>query len=125
MFRELEVLFPKAVDSFFELNSLPYNCGATEYYDTPEAIVYKFDLPGVQKDDVAVDTEVGFIKVTWTRKMPEPKPALTSKKYGTYTYKVPTFTTMDLDSIKAEMKDGVLSVTVSKSVKKKSAIKVS
>lgn len=124
MFRELEILFPKVADSFFELNDLPYNLGATEYYETADAVTYKFDLPGVLKDDIAVDTEEGFIKVTWTRKMPDHKPNLSSKKYGTHTYKVPTITTMDLDSVKAEMKDGVLSVTVAKVTKKKS-VKVS
>jgi len=124
MFRELEILFPKVADSFFELNDLPYNCGATEYYDSEDSITYKFDLPGVLKEDVNVDTEESFIKVTWTRNTPNPKPKLTSKKYGTFTYKVPTTTSMDLDSVKAEMKDGILSVTISKTARKKS-IKVS
>jgi HSP20 family protein len=98
--------------------------------ETDTAYLIKAEIPGVNKEDVKVTIENGMLTIQGERKMEkeekDKKFHRIERSYGSFmrSFRVPD--DADESAVKAEFKDGVLNVTLTKSAKAKpKAINVS
>jgi HSP20 family protein len=98
--------------------------------ETDTAYVIKAEIPGVNKEDVKVTLENGMLTIQGERKMEKEEKGKKfhriERSYGSFmrSFRVPD--DADESAVKAEFKDGVLNVTLTKSAKAKpKAINVS
>lgn len=98
--------------------------------ETDTAYLIKAEIPGVNKEDVKVTLENGMLTIQGERKMEKEEKGKKyhriERSYGSFmrSFRVPD--DADESAVKAEFKDGVLNVTLTKSAKAKpKAINVS
>jgi HSP20 family protein len=98
--------------------------------ETDTAYLIKAEIPGVNKEDVKVTIQNGMLTIQGERKMEkeekDKKFHRIERSYGSFmrSFRVPE--DADESAVKAEFKDGVLNVTLTKSAKAKpKAINVS
>jgi HSP20 family protein len=91
--------------------------------ETDTAYLIKAEIPGVNKEDVKVTIENGMLTIQGERKMEkeekDKKFHRIERSYGSFmrSFRVPD--DADESAVKAEFKDGVLNVTLTKSAKAK------
>jgi len=91
---------------------------ACDIFETEEALVIKFDLPEVKKDDVEVKIEQNVLTLRGERKFEEKTDRedyhRVERRYGEFlrSFNLPLY--VDAAKINAEFKDGVLTVTLPK-----------
>src|SRR5919197_4495636 len=91
---------------------------ALDVWETENEIVYALDLPGIPEDDISIEFEDGSLAVTAERErkqeVSDDKLYRFERHFGTYsrTFGLPQGVTEN--DIKAEYRDGVLEVHVSK-----------
>jgi HSP20 family protein len=87
-------------------------------WETEDALVYAFDLPGVPQDKISVETEDGALTVTAERAQSEEVSGerfhRLERRHGTFTRTVGLPQGVSEDSITASYKDGVLEIRVPK-----------
>lgn len=89
----------------------------TDIYETPAALNVVMEMPGVEKGDVDVAVEDGVLRVYGrinSTKYEELQPIYTEYNVGHYARNFRLSNKIDQGNIKAEMKDGVLSLTLQK-----------
>ncbi|NVB76967.1 MAG: Hsp20/alpha crystallin family protein [Kofleriaceae bacterium] len=89
-----------------------------EVRETDDAFVFKADMPGVRADDVDISLEANELRISGKR---EQEHELDEGRYHTYEREFGNFTrtfllpdTADLDKVRSDLKDGVLSLVVPK-----------
>ena len=93
---------------------------ATDVKESKDDLVLKFDMPGVAGDQVELTVEKGTLTVTGHARQEEPGNAIYRETHvGDYRRGFSISETMDSENIKAEMKAGVLTVTIPKKEKAK------
>lgn len=103
-------LFPRTGESVFTPD--------IEIKETPEALVMKADLPGMREDDI--DIAITGNRLTISGRREEEKRQENEqyyayeRQYGSFSRSFVLTDTYDADNVNAEMKDGVLTVTVPK-----------
>ncbi len=118
-------------DPFHELSAphMPRNFGGDEQQlmtafdvkDTPEAFVFQADVPGVQERDIEVQLHGNRLTIRGKRETEQKKPGDTfytyERSYGSFarTFTLPD--SADTEAVKADLKDGVLTVAVPKKAK--------
>jgi len=91
--------------------------------ETDTAYLIKAEIPGVNKEDVKVTIENGMLTIQGERKMEkeekDKKFHRIERSYGSFmrSFRVPD--DADESAVKAEFKDGVLNITLTKSAKAK------
>ena len=87
-------------------------------WETENAIVYAFDLPGVAQDEISVETEDGALTVRAERARSEEVSSerfhRLERRYGTFSRTVGLPQGVAEDAITASYKDGVLEIRVPK-----------
>lgn len=89
--------------------------------ETEESYLIRADLPGVRKDDVKVSVQDGMLAIQGERRHDEEEKGRKFHRiecsYGNFarSFRMPVDT--EESSVKAEFKEGVLSITLSKSEK--------
>ena len=89
----------------------------TDIYETENALTVVVEMPGVEKDKVNIDIEndvlliEGLIDYTQYAEM---QPVYTEYNVGHYSRKFSLSNKIDQNKISAEMKDGVLTLTLPK-----------
>ena len=87
-------------------------------WETDEALVYAFDLPGVTQDKISVQAEDGVLTVTAERERSEEVSRehfhRLERRHGTFTRTVGLPQGVSEDAITAVYKDGVLEIRVPK-----------
>lgn len=96
---------------------------SVDIYDKPEAIVIKAELPGVTKEDVSVEVKENILTLKGERKIEKEEAEGTyyrkERLYGRFmrSFTLPMET--DSEKIKANFRDGVLSLEIPKPEEKK------
>jgi HSP20 family protein len=127
-FRDWGVL-PKAMDRWFEDMYTPAQrsrieksmvAPTVEVHETQQSYLMKFDLPGLQKDQIKIDLHDNSLSVSGER-LEEKKEESTDKKkhlsevyYGSF-YRSFTFPeTINAEKVEAKYENGVLSLNIPK-----------
>lgn len=92
---------------------------AVDIHETPEGYDFKFDLPGVDKDAIAIEVKDRYLTVTAERKSEDVDEKgngfrRIERAYGKFYRRFEVPNAGNLENIKAAYKDGVLSLFVAK-----------
>jgi len=115
--------FPARAESGQEMLTLADWSPSADITETDAAYLIKAEIPGVQKEDVKVTVQDGMLTMQGERKMEKEEKGKKfhriERSYGSFvrSFRIPD--DADENSVKAEFKDGMLSVTLSKSEKAK------
>ncbi|XP_077210120.1 small heat shock protein, chloroplastic-like [Tasmannia lanceolata] len=113
---------PLSYPSLSEDNGVSYRRGRTpwEIKEGEQEFKMRFDMPGMTKKDVKVWVEEKMLVVR-AEKMPMKNPQgkeeeeeWSSKSYGRYSSRIALPDNIEMEKIKAEVKDGVLYITIPK-----------
>ncbi|MCO5566276.1 hypothetical protein L7F22_019952 [Adiantum nelumboides] len=90
-----------------------------DWKETPEAHIYKANLPGLAKEDVKVQVEEGrVLQITGDRKQEETKASdrwhCVERAQGSFLHRFRLPENAKVEEVKAAMENGVLTVTVPK-----------
>ena len=97
-----------------------YDCSpATNILETNEDFKLQVAIPGVKKEDVKIDLEKNILNISSEKKAEETtneneKYTRQEFAYGTFCRSFTLPETIDIDKIKAEVKDGILTVVLPK-----------
>ena len=81
----------------------------TAYYNSDGHTIYEVEVPGFNKDNLSVHIENGIVTINGNRNLDEDKPHVGNKKI----YKSIRIDNIG-DDVEAEIKDGILYITVKK-----------
>lgn len=101
---------------------------AAEASQNGDAYRIAMELPGVGEDDISVTVEDGVLQIKGEKKSEREEKGdswyFSERQFGSFSrsFRLPSDT--DAAGVKAEMKDGVLTVTVPKKAQKKAAARV-
>lgn len=102
------------------VDTTTYNRGRTpwEIKEGEQDYKLRFDMPGMTKEDVKVYVEEKMlvIKAEKTAKENEDEGEWSSKSYGKYSFRILLPENIQFEKIKAEVRDGVLYVTIPKAL---------
>ncbi|HUC42477.1 MAG TPA: Hsp20/alpha crystallin family protein [Candidatus Sulfotelmatobacter sp.] len=91
---------------------------AVDIYEKGHDLVIRAEVPGIDKNDIAVDIENGVLTLRGERKreteVSEQNAYRLERTYGTFTRSFSLPTTVDPSKVVAVYKDGVLELTVPK-----------
>ena len=111
---------PKADVARRDNSTETYFRPATDVWETEDAVLLKFDMPGVSSDKVELTVEKGTLTVTGTSNPEEEgTPVYRETRVGHYRREFTLSEDVNPDKISAEMKAGVLTVTIPKPDKAK------
>jgi HSP20 family protein len=94
-----------------------------DIYDTDNSTVIKADLPGIKKEEIAINIEGNILSLTGERKHDDEVKKENfyrrERAYGMFKREFTLPATVDHDKINAEFKDGVLKIEIPKPEEKK------
>jgi HSP20 family protein len=89
-----------------------------DVWETDEAVVYAFDLPGVPEDKISIELDDGALTVTAERERAQPveegRFARFERRYGTFSRTIGVPQGVTEDGVTAAYEQGVLTVEVAK-----------
>ena len=89
-----------------------------DVWETEAEVVYEFDLPGLQKDKIAIEVEDGALTVSATRerevKVERDRYSRFERRTGSFSRTVGLPSGVSEDAIKASYENGVLEIRVPK-----------
>jgi HSP20 family protein len=93
---------------------------ATDIVEAPDAVVLKFDMPGVTRENVDITVDQGTLTVAGKAEPEESGQAVYRETYvGDYRRQFTLAADVDPEKITAVMNDGVLTVTIGKAERAK------
>lgn len=128
----MEDLFGTAVTAFPRLSSAreisAFTNARIDWKETPEAHVFKADLPGLKKEEVKVEVEEGrILQISGERSKEQEdkndKWHRVERSTGKFHRRFRLPENAKVDKVKAKMENGVLTVTVPKEEIKKPEVK--
>jgi HSP20 family protein len=91
---------------------------AVDVWETEDELVYAFDLPGIPEDKISVEFDDGSLTVSGERERSEEVKEdhfyRYERRFGSFTRTVGLPQGVSEDNVKADYRDGVLKVTVTK-----------
>ncbi len=113
----------RLLESFFGGSPLHFGdsmtAPAVEVADTNEAIIVKVQIPGVSKDQIQVTVTEGVLTLKGEMKEEEKKEEKNyyrrEFRYGAFTRTIPLPAAVQAEKAVAQLKDGVLAITIPKS----------
>jgi len=109
-------LFDEFLDAPVRSGPRPPRCNL---YETPDGFVIKAQLPGVARDDLSISFENGVLTIEGKVETTEDKPysrEFTSEKF---TREFRLADSVDVEQAKAELRDGLLTLTLPKAERAK------
>ncbi len=94
-----------------------------DIFETPEAIVLRAELPGLNKKNIHVEVKDNVLTLSGERKfergIKEENYHRMERCYGSFTRSFTLPSSVDKDKVKARFKDGILEITLPKAEKAK------
>jgi HSP20 family protein len=91
---------------------------AVDVWETEDALVYAFDLPGLSKDDISIELEEAALTVSAERKreheVSSDRQYRFERRFGTFARTISLPPGVGEEAISADYSDGVLEVRVAK-----------
>ncbi|KAJ4797058.1 18.2 kDa class I heat shock protein [Rhynchospora pubera] len=117
--RSLLSLLDPSVSFSFQPNTSGFGLGHIDWKETPEAHVFKVDLPGIKKEEVKVEVDERNILQISGKRIGEDEDKndtwhLLERSSGKFLRRFRLPENANMDQIKAAMGNGVLTVTVPK-----------
>ncbi|KAI3679924.1 hypothetical protein L2E82_50904 [Cichorium intybus] len=118
--------FPTSSDASRETSALVN--ARVDWKETPEAHVFKADLPGIKKEEVKVEVEDGrILQISGERNIEKEDKNDTwhrvERSCGKFTRRFRLPENSKMDQVKASMENGVLTITIPKEEVKKADVK--
>lgn len=88
---------------------------AVDFRDTEEAYIVTADLPGVSRENLKVQSAGNVLTISGERKSERSEDGSSERAYGKFVRSFTMPSAVDSEHISAELKDGVLTVTLPKS----------
>jgi HSP20 family protein len=115
---QINRLFNEAFDRSSEEGSLTTWAPAVDIFETAQELVVKADLPGVKPEDLDIRVENNILTIRGERKfekeVSEDKYLRVERAYGSFNRSFALANTVNTEAIKADYKDGVLTLTMPK-----------
>lgn len=107
------------IDRFFDRPIMLRSSFISSMKETEKGYLVSIDMPGIEKKDIKLETSANRITVTGERKDETETKEKSKRSYALFkqSYQLPD--DADLDRIGAELKNGVLKLTVPKNGKKR------
>ena len=89
----------------------------TDIYETEQALTVVMEMPGVDKENIEINVEDGVLTVEGrieSSKYQDLQPVYTEYNIGNFRRSFSLSNSVDQDKIRADMKDGVLTLTLPK-----------
>ena len=126
MFIDLAQNQPQARQEFFAQRMNPVEVGM-DVIDTPESIVVRSDLPGMEKKDINIEINGNLLTISGERKAEDNFSAQgysrVERSFGAFSKTIALPQEVKKQDVKAEYKNGVLLIRVFKSKPVKKAVK--
>jgi HSP20 family protein len=114
---QINRLFSEAFDRSEEGNLTPW-APAVDIFETEQELVVKADLPDVKPEDLDIRVENNVLTIRGERKfekkVSEDKYLRVERAYGSFSRSFSLASTVNTEAIKADYKDGVLTLTIPK-----------
>jgi len=114
---QINRLFNEAFDRSEEGSLTPW-APAVDIYETEQELVVKADLPDVKPEDLDIRVENNVLTIRGERKfekkVSEDKYLRVERAYGSFSRSFSLASTVNTEAIKADYKDGVLTLTIPK-----------
>ncbi|AFZ03562.1 Hsp20/alpha crystallin family protein [Calothrix sp. PCC 6303] len=115
MQRQLESLFE-------DLQTPVFRTPAVELHETEDAINLKLELPGIEAKDIDIEVTENAVKVFAERQSEAKSDTRSEFYYGKFQRVIPLKTKVQNTAVKAEYKDGILNLTLPKTVEEKNKV---
>ncbi len=94
-----------------------FELSEVQYKEAEDTISVRYFVPGATQDDIDLQLENNILKLTFNKKEPEGEAQYTRRErnFGTYSKSIKLSYRVDPDKINANLKDGILTVTLEKS----------
>ena len=115
---QINRLFHEAFDRSSDEGSLTTWAPAVDIFETEHALVVKADLPDIQPEELDIRVENNILTIRGERKfekkVEEKNYLRVERSYGSFSRSFSLANTVNTEAIKAEYKNGVLTLTVPK-----------
>lgn len=123
--REMNRMFDRLIPRTTEADGFAFT-PAVEMHDDPETITLKLELPGLNPNDLDIQATAEAVSITGERrfeKRSEDKGVTrTEFRYGRFQRVIPLPNRIKHDQVKAEYKDGILTLTLPKADSEKAQV---
>jgi HSP20 family protein len=115
---QINRLFNETFDHSSEEGNLTAWAPAVDIHETEQEVVVKADLPGVKPEDLDVRVENNLLTIRGERKfekrVSEQNYLRVERSYGSFSRSFSLANTVNTEAIKADYKDGVLTLSIPK-----------
>jgi len=115
---QINRFFNTAFDRSLSEGSLTAWAPAVDIYETEQALVVKADLPDIKPEELDIRVENNILTMRGERKfekkVDEDKYLRVERSYGSFSRSFSLANTVNVEAIKAEHKNGVLTLTIPK-----------
>ena len=115
---QINRLFNESFDRSSEEGNLTSWAPSVDIYETEQELVVKSDLPDVKPEDLDIRVENNILTIRGERKfekkVSEDKYLRVERAYGSFSRSFSLANTVNTEAIKADYKDGVLTLTIPK-----------
>ncbi|MDJ0618670.1 MAG: Hsp20/alpha crystallin family protein [Calothrix sp. MO_192.B10] len=113
----------RQIDSLFEGIQTPtFRTPAAELTETEDVLHLKLELPGMSAKDVDIEVTENAVKVVAERKSEKKEGTRSEFYYGKFQRVIPLKTRIQNTNVTADYKDGILNLTLPKTVSEKSKV---
>lgn len=113
----------RQIDSLFEgLPAPTFRTPAAELTETEDALHLKLELPGIEAKDVDIEVTEDVVKVVAERKTEQKDDTRSEFYYGKFQRVIPLKTRVQNTNVTADYKDGILNLTLPKTVEEKNKV---
>ena len=113
----------RQLDRMFEDVQAPvFKTPAAELTETEDALHLRLELPGMEAKDVDVEVTENAVKVVAERKSEHKEDTRSEFYYGKYQRVIPLKARIQNTDVTAEYKDGILNLTLPKTVEEKNKV---